>query len=59
MAKLSMKYRYLTWLFRKDLFVDVMVKYCFYLSHIDISDVIFFTIVFNYCFVFTVGIITG
>jgi hypothetical protein len=54
-----MMYRHLTWLFHKDLFVDVMVKYRIYLSHIDRSDVIFFTFDFSYSLIFPVGMITG
>jgi len=51
MEKISIKYRHLTWLFHKDLFVDVMVKYRFYLSRIDRSDVNFVTIDFSFFFV--------
>jgi hypothetical protein len=36
-----MKYRHLTWLFHKDIFVDVMVKYRFCLLRTDRSYVIF------------------
>jgi len=54
-----MKYRHLTWLFHKDIFVDVKVKYRFYLSRIGRRYAYFFAIDFSYYFIFPVGMITG